>query len=154
AGYFRGTGDGDPNDDRHGTFFQVLPTPRVYARFPFYNLMNNEDTFVQLRLKPHARLSVRTDLRYLRLSSRTDLWYLGGGAFQSNTFGFIGRPSGGNRTLGTLGDLSVDYNLTPTTVVTFYLAGVSGGGVQAFVYPEGGAHPGARFLYFELTQRF
>jgi len=31
---------------------------------------------------------------------------------------------------------------------------VSGGRVQAFVYPEGGTHPGARFLYVELTQRF
>jgi hypothetical protein len=154
GGYFRGTGDGDPDDETHGTFFQVLPTPRIYARFPFYNLMNNEDGFVQLRLKPHAQLSVRTDLRYLRLSSSQDLWYLGGGAFQNNTFGFIGRPSGGSRTVGTLGDLSVDYSVTPTTAVTFYVAGVSGGRVQAFVYPEGGTHPGARFLFVELTQRF
>src|SRR3712207_7868095 len=34
AGYFRGSGDGDAADDRHHTFFQVLPTPRIYARFP------------------------------------------------------------------------------------------------------------------------
>jgi len=33
-----------PSDDQHNTFFQVLPTPRVYARFPFYNLMNNKDS--------------------------------------------------------------------------------------------------------------
>jgi nitrous oxide reductase accessory protein NosL len=33
----------------HNTFFQTLPTPRVFARFPFFNLMNNEDSFVQLR---------------------------------------------------------------------------------------------------------
>ena len=37
AGYFRGSGDNNPADARHNTFFQVLPTPRVYARFPFYN---------------------------------------------------------------------------------------------------------------------
>ena len=154
AGYFRGSGDNDPADAKHNTFFQVLPTPRVYARFPFYNLMNNEDTFLQFRLKPHRMLSLRADLRYLRLSNKNDLWYLGGGAFQKNTFGYIGRPSGGKDTLGTLGDLSVDFNVTPTTAMTFYVAGVSGGAVQRFVYPEGGTHPGARLLYFEFTQRF
>ena len=146
--------DNNPADARHNTFFQVLPTPRVYARFPFYNLMNNEDTFLQFRLKPHRMLSVRADLRYLRLSNKNDLWYLGGGAFQKNTFGYIGRPSGGKDTLGTLGDLSMDFNVTPTTAITFYVAGVSGGSVQRFVYPEGGTHPGARLLYFEITQRF
>src|SRR5262249_9673484 len=35
GGYNYGSGDGNPNDSTHGTFFQVLPTPRVYARFPF-----------------------------------------------------------------------------------------------------------------------
>ena len=45
AGYSYGSGDGNPNDSRHGTFFQVLPTPRQYARFPFYNMMNNEDLY-------------------------------------------------------------------------------------------------------------
>jgi hypothetical protein len=74
AGYFRCTGDGDPNDAMHGTFFQALPTPRIYARFPFYNMMNNEDAFVQLRLKPHTKLTLRTDVHHLRLSSARDLW--------------------------------------------------------------------------------
>jgi alginate export protein len=45
AGYSYGSGDDNPNDTRHGTFFQVLPTPRQYARFPFYNMMNNEDWY-------------------------------------------------------------------------------------------------------------
>ena len=154
GGYFRSTGDGNPNDNRHNTFFQILPTPRIYARFPFYNLMNNEDTFLQLRLKPNPRLSLRADLRYLRLSNEKDLWYLGGGAFQKNTFGYIGRPGGGNRALGTLADLSVDYNVTSKTVLTFYSAGVAGGRVQGFVYPEQGVRSSSRFLYIELLQRF
>ena len=154
GGYFRSTGDGDPNDSTHNTFFQVLPTPRIYARFPFYNLMNNEDTFVQLRLKPHEKVSLRADLRYLRLSNGNDLWYLGGGAFQKNTFGYIGRPSGGNRALGTLADVSLDYNVTAKTALTFYAGGVAGGRVQGFVYPEAGTRSSGRFLYFELLQRF
>jgi hypothetical protein len=44
AGYSYGSGDSDPKDSQHGTFFQLLPTPRQYARFPFYNMMNNEDS--------------------------------------------------------------------------------------------------------------
>ena len=36
--YFYGSGDNNPGDNRHETFFQVLPTPWIYAHFPFYNL--------------------------------------------------------------------------------------------------------------------
>jgi hypothetical protein len=154
GGYFRSTGDANPNDNRHGTFFQILPTPRIYARFPFYNLMNNEDAFLQLRLTPERRLTLRADLRYLRVSNEKDLWYLGGGAFQERTFGYIGRPSGGNRALGTLADLSIDYNVSSKLVLTFYSGGVAGGRVQGFVYPEHGVRSSSRFLYFELSQRF
>ncbi|HET9533463.1 MAG TPA: alginate export family protein [Blastocatellia bacterium] len=154
AGYFRSTGDGNPSDGDHTTFFQMLPTPRIYARFPFYNLMNTEDVFAQLRLKPHSRVTLRGDVRYLRLSNRSDLWYAGGGAFQDETFGYIGRPGGGRKGLGTLFDLSADLNLTETTVFSFYASGVRGGSVQQLIYPAGGKNPAARFIYFELTQRF
>jgi hypothetical protein len=154
AGYFRSTGDGDPFDGDHTTFFQALPTPRIYARFPFYNLMNNEDIFVQLRLKPHNRVALRGDAHHLRLSNPRDLWYVGGGAFQDETFGYVGRPSGGRKGLGTLFDLSADFNVTPSTVLSFYLSGVRGGGIQQLTYPAGGKNPSASFIYFELSQRF
>lgn len=154
AGYFRSTGDGDATDGRHTTFFQALPTPRPFARFPFYNLMNNDDLFAQLRVKPHARLTLRGDARRLRLSQENDLWYLGGGAFQKHTFGYVGRPSSGQKSLGTLFDLSVDYNLAARTALSFYIGGVRGGGVQRALYPAGGAHPTGRFAYVEWTQRF
>lgn len=151
AGYFRSTGDGDPSDNTHSSFFQVLPTPRIYARFPFYDLVNNEDVFAQLRLKPQAKLNVRTDVHHLRLSNANDLWYLGGGAFQKNTFGYTGRPSNGQKTLGTMVDFSLDYAVTPTTALTFYIAGVRGGGVTERIYPNG---KNSRFAYLELTKRF
>ena len=154
AGYSYTTGDADAADDKHTTFFQVLPTPRWYARFPFYNMMNNRDAYVQFKFKPHARLSLRAEIHNLRLSSRNDLWYAGGGAFQEGTFGYTGRASGGHKSLGTLFDLSADISVTPTTTITFYGAGVRGGGVQSTIYPAGGANPAARFLYAELTRRF
>jgi len=154
GGYFRSTGDGDPNDGTHGTYFQVLPTPRIYARTPFFNAMNNEDAFGQLRLKPHAKLGVRFDAHHLRLSSKQDLWYVGGGAFQQRTFGYVGRPSGGKQSLGWLFDASADVNVTARTSFTIYYGGIRGGSVQSAIYPLGGANPGAHFAYLELTQKF
>ncbi|MFN7929406.1 MAG: alginate export family protein [Blastocatellia bacterium] len=151
GGYFRSTGDNDPNDATHGTFFQTLPTPRIYARFPFFNAMNNEDAFVQLRLKPHAKLNLRTDLHHLRLSNKNDLWFVGGGAFQKQTFGFIGRPSNGKQALGTMVDVSADWAVTPTTTFTVYWAGVRGGDVASSIYPNGS---NARLAYLEFTKRF
>jgi hypothetical protein len=151
GGYFRSSGDGNPNDHVHGTFFQVLPTTRQYARFPFFNLMNNEDSFGEVMLKPHAKLAARADLHYLRLSSANDLWYSGGGAFQNQTFGFTGRPANGGKSLGTLADISLDYTVTPSTLLTFYLGGVRGGSVMSNIYPLGG---NSRFAYIELAQKF
>ncbi len=154
GGYFRSTGDGDPNDSRHGTFFQVLPTPHIYARAPFFNSMNNEDAFGQLRIKPHAKLGVRFDAHHLRLSNAKDLWYVGGGAFQKRTFGYVGRPSNGKQSLGRLFDASADLALSARTSFTFYFGGIRGGGVQSAIYPLGGANPLGRFAYVELTQKF
>ncbi|MBO0721923.1 MAG: hypothetical protein J2P41_13955, partial [Blastocatellia bacterium] len=140
-----------PTDQVNGTFFQGLPTARQYARLPCFNLMNNEDTFASLMLKPQRKLALRTEVHYLRLSSAKDLWYLGGGAFQDQTFGFTGRPANGGKTLGTLGDISVDYNLTSRTAFTFYLGGLRGGNVISNIYPTGS---NLRFAYLEVTQRF
>jgi len=111
AGYSYGSGDDNPNDSRNTTFFQVLTTPRLYARFPFYNMMNNEDFYATLNLHPSGRLLLRSELHALRLASAADLWYLGGGAFQRQTFGYTGRPSSGNRGLANVWDLSADYQL-------------------------------------------
>ena len=52
VGLDQSSGDPDPNDGDHESFFQVLPTARLYAQYPFYNLMNNRDLFGQLILRP------------------------------------------------------------------------------------------------------
>ena len=109
---------------------------------------------MQLWLKPHKRLSLRSDVRYVRLSNPGDLWYTGGGAFQQKTFGYVGRPTGGEKELGALLDLSLDYNLTPNTILGLYVSHVRGGRVTGNVYPQNGLHPSANLFYLELTQRF
>jgi hypothetical protein len=137
TGYFRGSGDRDPADDRHGTFFQMLPTPRIYARFPFHNLMNLEEAFASLVLRPSPRVSIRTDARILRLSSDEDLWYAGGGAFEPGSFGFSGRPSGGGRDLATLIDVGADFRPDPRLTLSGYLGHARGGAVVQATYPDG-----------------
>jgi len=117
-------------------------------------MMNNEDAFGQVRLKPHAKVNLRFDAHHLRLSSAKDLWYVGGGAFQQGTFGYVGRPGNNRKDLGWLYDFSADVTLGARTAMTFYLGGVRGGGVQSAIYPRGGANPMARFFYVELTQKF
>ncbi len=136
AGYSYGSGDGNPNDSRHGTFFQVLTTPRQYARFPFYNMMNNEDLYSTLNLRPVSKLAVRSEVHTLRLANSSDLWYLGGGVFQPKTFGYTGRPGSGNRGLANVWDLSADYQFTPSFGANLYYGHAWGKGVVAAIYPK------------------
>ena len=136
AGYSYGSGDGNPNDSRHGTFFQVLPTPRQYARFPFYNMMNNEDLYGSLNLRPISKLGLRSEVHTLRLANAADLWYSGGGAFQPKTFGYTGRPSNGNRGLANVWDISADYQIIQSFSATLYYGHAWGKGVISAIYPK------------------
>jgi hypothetical protein len=151
AGYSYGSGDGNSTDSVHGTFFQVLPTPRLYARFPFYDMENNEDFYGSLNVRPHAKLAVRSELHALRLADKTDLWYVGGGAFQPKTFGYTGRPSNGNRSLANVWDLSADYQVTRTFAVGLYYGHAWGKAVIASIYPK---DRNGQLAYVETNLRF
>ena len=151
GGYNYGSGDSDPTDQTHGTFFQVLPTPRVYARLPFFNMMNSRDAFGELILRPTRSLTVRSDVHSLQLAERTDLWYSGGGAFQPGTFGYTGRPSNGQSGLATLYDVSGDYTLNGHVALGAYYGRAVGQAVTHAIYPTGdNVHLG----YAELLLRF
>jgi hypothetical protein len=136
VGINKSTGDGNAADGSHKTFFPMVYTPRVYHRTPFFNSMNNEDVFASLILRPNPKLVVRADARRLRLSNAGDLWYTGGGAFQDNSFGYAGRPSGGSKSLGNLFDLSLDYNISPVSSVGLYFGHVAGGNVIENIYAD------------------
>jgi hypothetical protein len=136
AGYSYGSGDGNPNDTTHGTFFQVLTTPRLFSRFPFYNMMNDEDFYGALNVRPASKIALRSEVHALRLASAADLWYLGGGAFQPQTFGYTGRPSNGSRALANVWDLSADYQVTRSFSATLYYGHAWGKSVIASIYPN------------------
>lgn len=153
AGYSYGSGDGNNADNRHGTFFQVLTTPRQYARFPFYNMMNNEDLYATLNLRPTPRLALRSELHTLRLANSKDFWYAGGGAFQESTFGYTGRPNpgNGNRGLANVWDMSADYQFTHMFGATLYYGKAWGKTVIANIYPK---DPNGQLLYLETNFRY
>ena len=150
GGYTFGSGDGNPNDKTHGTFFQILPTPRPYARFPFFNMMNTEDAFGSLILRPHSKVTISSEYHSLRLTNVNDLWYSGGGAFQPWTFGYVGRAASGRRSLGNLYDTSVEYRANRHMTFTAYLGYTQGLAVMKEIYPAG---KDGQFGYLEALLR-
>lgn len=139
VGADRSSGDPNPNDDRHETFFQILPTARRYARLPFYDLMNTQDVFASLILKPHARVDVRSDYHWLGLTESADLWYQGGGATNDRLFGYSGTPSGGSRQLAHLVDISIGARILPQLFVEGYVGHAFGQGVIGASFEGRGA---------------
>lgn len=150
AGYYYGSGDGNPNNNQHGTFFPILPSGRTYARFPFFATSNLQDAFAEMILRPTHKLLIRSDVRKLALADNHDLYYTGSGAYNNSNFGFTGRTSTNSHDLATLIDTSLDYQISRTTLLIFYAAYASGGKVISSLYKGSNAN----FAYFELQQRF
>ncbi len=151
AGYTVGSGDGNPNDHTHGTFFQILPTPRPFARFPFFNMENNRDLMGALILRPHKLVTISSEFHALALANANDLWYSGGGAFQPWTFGYAGRATAGAKALANLYDTSLEYRIRPNITATAYTGYAQGHAAIAVIYPHGAT---GALGYVELLYRF
>lgn len=150
GGCTMGSGDGNPSDGKHETFFQILPTPRIYARFPFFNMMNMDDAFGALTLRPHAKITISSEYHSLRLANASDLWYSGGGAYQPWTFGYTGRSTSSARSLANLYDTSVEYRPSRHMTLTAYLGYAQGLAAMQKIYPGGKE---AQFGYLEALFR-
>jgi hypothetical protein len=151
AGFFKSSGDGDPDDDAHHTFFQLLPTARLYAFTPFYNLMNNQDVFAQLLLKPLATVFVRTDFHWLQVTKHDDLLYFGGGATKQDFFGYGGNAAGGHHQVGYVVETSVAWKPLPMLELAAYYGHTFGGSVPEAAFP--GRHD-IDYGYVETTLAF
>jgi hypothetical protein len=129
GGWLYASGDRDPSDNRHQTFFQMLPTVRRYSLSATYSQMNLRDVFVQMLMSPTSRVSIRADLHRLTLARAADRWYFGSGATQNagRVFGFATRPSAGARDLGTVLEGSADIRILPRWTVGTYLGSIHGG---------------------------
>jgi len=150
AGYGRTSGDDNPADGDHGTFFQMLPTGRIYSYSTFYNLLNDEDLFVQLILRPMKGLVARTDFHNVRLTDEHDLWYQGSGATVAHRdagFGYTGRPANGNNELFQVIETSLNYDWSANVSTGIYYAHLFGGDVVKAIF----AGDSADFGFIEVT---
>jgi hypothetical protein len=150
AGINSGSGDSDPNDDTHGTLFQVLPTAWLYAMFPFYNMMNNQDVFAQCISQPDPRVSFRLDFHWLRVNSTRDLAYAGGGATSNTFFGYSGVPANGRYDLAYLTHLLLGVAATEQLTFNFLYAHAWGQGVIGANF----AGTGGNYGYVESVLTF
>jgi hypothetical protein len=128
GGYLWASGDGQWNDGKHSTFFQMLPSSRKYALSSVYTQMNVHDAFAQLLVEP-GRLRARIEVHGLTLASGDDLWYQGSGATASGDrfFGFAGRFSDGATSLGRVLEGTIDVPIRKYWSVNGY-GGVMWGG--------------------------
>lgn len=130
AGYLWASGDRNAEDDRHGTFFQMLPSSRKYALSSVYSQMNLSDAFAQLAIEPRG-LRARIEVHALHLASGADLWYQGSGATASHGrfFGFSGRSARGDTALGTVVEGAVDVPIKKYWSINAYGGVMSAGDV-------------------------
>ena len=74
--YTCGSGDKDPNDGIHGTFDGVFGgVDRFYGRMNFLGWMNLRDYEIDLEIKPHPALLIKTAYHYFTLDDKKDAWY-------------------------------------------------------------------------------
>ena len=133
GGYLWASGDADGDDERHGTFFQMMPTSRKYALSTVYAQMNLRDLFAQLAIEP-GRVRARIEVHEVNLANAGDLWYAGSGAnaTEGRYFGFAGRTAGGHTPLGSVVEGTIDIPIKKFWSVNAYAAVMSAGdAVQA-----------------------
>ncbi len=150
AGYSFYSGDGNASDSMHGTYIPILTTALKYAPFPFYTQVNLKDLFGQLIIKPVRKLSLKGEVHSLKLANSHDLWYTGSGAFEQQNFGYSGRTSGGHVNLGTMYDITADYNINRSLTLSLFFGYSNGGDVQAATFTGNEAN----YSYVQALYKF
>jgi len=153
GGYFISSGDSNAEDDRHETFYQLLPSSWAYARFPFYNAMNSKDLFGMLILKPTDNLVLRSDWHFLWLDESDDGLYCGCGPSQEkgSIFGYLYRPSMGKQYIGNLVDVSATFDVSKNLNFTAYYSHFFGGDVMNKLFK---GKSDADYFYIETLIQF
>lgn len=151
GGFLHASGDADPADTSHGTFFAMLPTMRRFSQTAVYSTMNLRDLFLQLMARPAGSVNARLDVHRLWLASAADRWYAGSGATLSTggNFGYVGRTSNDSTDFGTSIEASVSWTITPRWSVNGFAGVINAGPVVTGTF-EGDA---LRFAYIETGLR-
>jgi hypothetical protein len=150
AGVNAASGDGDPGDGDHHTFFNLLPTNHLYYGFAdqlaFQNLVN---PFLQLRATPHPMVALNAFVHWFLLADDRDARYAGTGAFDRNVFGFTAQASHGERDVGVEYDLVATVTPHKNVTVEAGVAFLDGGDF----FPDGSDRDVA-FGYLSLELRY
>jgi hypothetical protein len=136
AGVTYASGDDNPTDGRHHTFFQMVPSSRKYSLADVFAHMNVRDVFVSGDVEPTSRLRAAVQVHRVSLATGQDRWYGGSGPTSrlGVYFGFWTRPSGGATTLGTTVEATASYQITPRWSINGYLGGMRGGDVVRVLF--------------------
>ena len=107
------SGDGDPDDGTHGTFFSVIPSTHAYYGYADQvALQNLVNWFAQLRVTALPGVDVELFVHRFWLFDDADGRYSGTGAFARNSFGFTRAASNGSDDVGTELDTVVYWQAT------------------------------------------
>lgn len=150
AGVNLATGDGDPGDGDHDTFFNLMPTNHLYYGFiDQLALQNLTNWFVQLRAAPHEKVSLNLFVHWFRLADADDARYAGTGAFSDEAFGYVARPSLGYRHVATEYDAVATIALHPSATLELGYAWMHGGAMFRTAPDRE-----ARFFYASLELKY
>jgi len=136
AVYYRGSGDGNAQDNQHHTFFSAVPSGRLYAKFPFFNQMNIQDAFVEFITVPLPKTQVNISMHQLSLANSNDLLYTGlGAALSSGAFGYSGKPTNGHGDIGQMVDITITHTYSKQFTARLYFGHAFGGDAMKSIYP-------------------
>lgn len=98
--------------------------------------------------KPTKHLDLLADPHFLQLTSKKDLRYQDGGAYDSQVFGYVGRPANLHASFSSVFDISADYQVSPGIALTASYALAKRQSVVAAIYP---VERSAQYGYVEMT---
>lgn len=131
TGLFKSSGDSDPTDNKHETYYPYLPFNRKHSKSLTFGLQNLEDRFLQLITQPHKDLRLELEYHRIKLSEGNDKWYNGGGpiANTGNSFGVSINNTNGSTDFGTSIDFAVNYKINRESQLIFSYSKFYGGSV-------------------------
>jgi hypothetical protein len=140
GGFARASGDRNPEDGVHRTFFNMAPTNhKFYGTADLVAFQNLANYYGEIRLEPHRKLKLGVEAHLFRLSEPADAWYQGSGPANNDTFGYVAlRPGASGARSGEVG---AEIDLTAVLAAHQKLAlelGVSrfqGGALARRIFP-------------------
>ena len=149
-----GSGDDNPNDNTHGTFDTLFPTPHKFlGSLDLFSLQNIQDLNVNLTLKPTKRMSVAIEGNAFWLADTSDSLYNAAGVARA-TGGYGGINPGFSPFVGTAVTLIAGYAITSyAQAEAGYAHFFSGTYITQTQAANGGARD-ADFVYVQTTLKF